>query len=83
MEYLLEFKPSALKDLRNIPASQTTRILDRIETMKNDLRGDVKRLTNFSPEYRLRIGNFRVLFSIERDNVIVVYRVKQRDKAYR
>jgi mRNA interferase RelE/StbE len=83
MGYLLEFKPSALKDLRNIPALQTTRILDRIETMKNDLQGDVKRLTNFSPEYRLCTGNFRVLFSIERDNVIVVYRIKQRDKAYR
>ena len=49
--------------------------------MENDLAGDVKKLTNFTPEYRLRVGNYRVLFEIENEN-IVIYRVKPIDKAY-
>ena len=57
------------------------RILEKIQLMENDLAGDVKKLTNFTPEYRLRVSNYRVLFEIE-DNNIVIYRVKPRDKAY-
>ena len=38
--------------------------------MENDLAGDVKKLTNFTPEYRLSVGNYRVLFEIEDENVM-------------
>jgi antitoxin YefM len=33
--------------------------------MSDDLKGDVKRLTNFTPEYPLRIRDYRVLFEID------------------
>ncbi len=49
--------------------------------MKNGLSGDVKRLTNFSPEYRLRVGDYRVLFEVE-DEKILIYRIKHRKDAY-
>ena len=49
--------------------------------MKDDLQGDVRHLTNFTPEYRLRVGNYRILFEIESD-VIVIYRIKHRSNAY-
>jgi len=49
--------------------------------MENDLAGDVKKLTNFTPEYRLRVGNYRILFEIENES-IMIYRVKPRDKDY-
>jgi mRNA interferase RelE/StbE len=57
-------------------------IIKGIEAMGNDLKGDVKRLTNFTPEYRLRVGDYRVLFEVENKN-IVVYRVRHRREAYR
>jgi mRNA interferase RelE/StbE len=50
--------------------------------MSNDLKGDVKRLTNFTPEYRLRIRDYRVLFEIE-EETIVIYRIRHRREAYR
>jgi len=50
--------------------------------MSNDLTGDVKRLTNYTPEYRLRVGYYRVLFEIENKNIIV-YRVRHRREVYR
>jgi mRNA interferase RelE/StbE len=55
--------------------------LEKICGLEKSLSGDVKRLTNFTPEYRLRVGDYRVLFEIEGDRVII-YRVKHRSRAY-
>ncbi len=61
------FKPRALKDLRAMNVSDRGKILSKIEGLEDDLAGDVKRLTNFTPEYPLRVGNYRVLFELEQD----------------
>ncbi|WP_407079345.1 type II toxin-antitoxin system RelE family toxin [Candidatus Venteria ishoeyi] len=52
-----------------------------MQVLENGLTGNIKKLTNFSPEYRLRIGNYRVLFEIE-DHTILIYRVLHRKTAY-
>jgi hypothetical protein len=56
MIYKVEFKPRALKDLKGLPASESVRIVAKAEALQNGLEGDVKRLTHFTPEYRLRVG---------------------------
>lgn len=81
MNYQVEFKPKVLKDLQSLPVEVQSRVLTKIELMQNNLTGDVKRLTNYTPEYRLRVGDYRVLFEIEED-VLVIYRVKHRKDAY-
>ena len=53
-----------------------------IEKMSDNLRGDVKRLTDLTPEYRLRVGDYGVLFEIEKDSIII-YRIRHRREAYR
>lgn len=53
----------------------------RLDALQDDLSGDVKKLTARTPEYRLRVGNLRVLFTLEGD-LISVYRVKDRKEAY-
>ena len=68
MQYDIQFKPKAVRDIEGLPLRIQARVLARIEEMSDDLKGDVKRLTNFTPEYRLRVGDFRVLFEIEREN---------------
>jgi mRNA interferase RelE/StbE len=82
MRYNVELKPKAVKDFEAFPSRIQQRILARIEEMSDNLSGDVKRLTNSAPEYRLRVGDYRVLFEIERD-AIVIYRVRHRREAYR
>lgn len=62
-------------------ARDRNRVLSKIEGLENDLAGDVKRLTNFTPEYRLRVGDYRVLFELEAERVII-YRIKHRKDAY-
>jgi mRNA interferase RelE/StbE len=81
MKYKIEFKPRAAKDLRAIDAIDAHRILTKVRAMENDLAVDIKRLTNFEPQYRLRVGNYRVLFNIEND-LITIYRIKHRREAY-
>jgi mRNA interferase RelE/StbE len=81
MKYTSELKLKAIKDLKSIPVKERERIVGRIERMEEDLQGDVKKLTNHTPEYRMRSGNYRVLFEIE-EAKIVVYRVLHRKEAY-
>jgi len=81
LTYQIEFKPRAIRDLRSIDKTQALRIVEKIRLLKEDIAGDVKRLTNSTPAFRLRVGNYRVLFEIEGDKVIV-YRVRHRKDAY-
>jgi mRNA interferase RelE/StbE len=81
MKYAIEFKPQALKDLKSLPAGEIRRIMAKVEALSDGLAGDVKKLTNFTPEYRLRVGNYRVLFEVDLGTVIV-YRVLHRKDAY-
>ena len=82
MKYDIQFKPKAVRDIESLPSRIQARVLARIEEMSNDLKGDIKRLTNFTPEYRLRIGDYRVLFEIE-EETIIFYRIRHRREAYR
>jgi mRNA interferase RelE/StbE len=51
MLYDVELKPRARKDLRRIARSDAAQIVAALNELKNDLNGDIKRLTNFTPEY--------------------------------
>lgn len=81
MNYEIEFKPRAVKDLAALPKSAQRRILAKVEGLQADLAGDVKRLTNFTPEYRLRVGDYRILFEVAGTKV-VIYRILHRKDAY-
>ena len=54
-----------------------------LERLQHDLQGDVKKLTNHTPEYRLRVGDYRVLFEIDGTDRVIVYRIMHRQEAYR
>jgi len=84
MKYDVEFKPKAVRDIEGFSPRIQGRILAGIEEMSEDLKGDVdvKRLTDFTPEYRLRVGDYRVLFEIEGETIII-YRIRHRREAYR
>ncbi|MFO7810940.1 MAG: type II toxin-antitoxin system RelE/ParE family toxin [Candidatus Delongbacteria bacterium] len=81
MAYTVEIMSKALKDLKKIDRSKISEVINKIQNLENGLEGDVKKLTNFTPEYRLRVGKYRVLFEIEGDK-IVIYRIKHRKDAY-
>jgi mRNA interferase RelE/StbE len=81
MRYRLEVKEEARKQLRALSKEHRRNIGKRLDLLQNDLTGNVKKLTARTHEYRLRVGNFRVLFRLEGD-LISVYAVKDRKDAY-
>lgn len=44
--------------------------------------GDIKKLQGIKDGYRLRVGDLRVLFSIE-DNIVYIEDIKPRGEAYK
>jgi len=62
--------------------SDRERIVERLRWLEDDLRGDVKRLSNHIPEYRMRAGDWRALFEVA-GNRVIVYRILHRKESYR
>ena len=81
MKYQLLLKIEAERDLTRLSRDVARRIIAKIERMRNDLAGDVKRLVHYTPGFRLRVGDWRVLFDIE-DDTITIWRVVHRSDAY-
>jgi mRNA interferase RelE/StbE len=82
VKYEVELRPRSEKDLRNLQRQEQERIVQKLLLATNDLQGDIKRLVQFQPSYRLRVGDYRVLFEVESDK-IVVYRILHRRETYR
>jgi mRNA interferase RelE/StbE len=81
MEYRIALSDEALRDLERLSPDVARRITAKIERLKKGLAGNVKRLTNYSAEYRLRVGDWRVLFDVAGD-VVLVQHVSHRSQAY-
>ena len=82
MEYRLRYSQAVVKQFAKMSPEVSRRIRSKIERLTNDLAGYVKRLTNFTPEYRLRVGDWRVLFNIVDGDMVSVERISHRSEAY-
>ena len=81
MRYRLEIKDAAREQLRALPKELRRNLGARLDALQDDLAGDVKKLTARTHEYRLRVGQLRVLFMLAGD-LISVYSVRNRKDAY-
>ena len=83
--YRVELTRSAEKDLSRIDKSQIATIYRGLEDLADDPRPHgVKKLSGVDRTYRIRIGDYRVVYEIE-DNVllVLVIRVAHRKDVYR
>ena len=79
--FQIEYGPSALGDLDGLPARERAQVLRKIERLENGLHGNIKRLHEAEAMYRLRMGDYRVLFDVE-GGVIVIRRIGNRKDVY-
>jgi mRNA interferase RelE/StbE len=78
----IEIQESAKKDLKRIDKQQALKILEQIKKLELYPQvSNIKKLTNHYPPMRYRLGNYRVLFEIE-DNTIIIVHIKHRKEAY-
>ena len=82
--YKIFFKKSVEKDFNVIPKKDLKKILNRIETLAEDPRpSGCEKLTG-QQRYRLRQGRYRILYSIQDDELTVwVVKVGHRKDIYR
>ncbi len=79
----LRFTRSAEKELRRLDPPIRSRVLGALDRLAADDRSlDVRRLTG-SEHFRLRVGDWRVIFDYDRDTQTVLVRhVLSRGRAY-
>ena len=84
MIYKLEFKKSAVKDLKKLNQSEAKKIMLKIKELSTDPRPfNCVKLTN-EDKYRIRVGDYRVLYEIIDDMLVVnVVKIKHRREVYR
>ncbi len=79
----ISIRKSAIKDLKQIDNKSKEKIYVKIlELKKFPNISNVKKLTNFEPAYRLRVGNYRILFDVS-ENTIEIGRVLHRKHSYK
>ena len=84
-KYKVSIKRSAVKEIEAIPQKkERQRIISRIGQLANDPRPPGSKKLSGHDKYRLRRGTYRIVYSIE-DNelVIVVVKVGHRKDVYR
>ncbi|MBU0958613.1 MAG: type II toxin-antitoxin system RelE/ParE family toxin [Nanoarchaeota archaeon] len=80
----LEWKEGSIRQLNKLPSLLSCRILKKVEELKEDpFSKDIKKLKG-EPGFRLRVGDYRVIFDIDfRDNLISVLRLGYRKNIYK
>ncbi len=83
MNYKITFKESVSRDLKKIDKHQVNKILNKIEEILSERAETIPSLKGkFSGLRRLRIGNYRVIYAIIEDSVLIT-RIQHRKDAYR
>ncbi len=79
----ISIRKSAIRDLKKIELKDRERLHSKILDLRNfPVISNTKKLTNFEPAYRLRVGDYRILFDVLGDT-IEIGRVLHRKESYR
>lgn len=73
--YELSFRPSVAKDLRDVAKTDVKKILARIDLLCDDPRPPGCEKLSGQESYRLRQGNYRIVYAIK-DQVLLVEVIK-------
>lgn len=83
-KYRITFKKSVAKDLRSIPSKDVKRILQRIDALAIDPRGEGCTKLSVHERYRVRQGVYRIVYEIrDAELVVQVVRVGHRSAIYK
>lgn len=83
--YRLELKSSLQQDLKNIERKYVSKIIKAIEDLANNpFSTKSKRLSGSQSSYRLRVGDYRIIYQIDKEErLITVYYVRHRRDVYK
>ena len=84
MAYTVRLKPRAERELDRLPTPVARRIWDKLLTLEEDPRPRGTTKLEGSDGYRVRIGDYRVVYLIDdRQKAVDVVRIAHRREVYR
>ncbi len=80
--FRIEWRPIAFKQLRKIPHHFQRRIVKAVRSLETpDTARNVTKLKGHEFNYRMRVGNYRILFDIDHAvRIVSIEEVKKRDE---
>ena len=83
--YQIEIKASAKKELARLPRQIAEKVVERIKWLADNPRPDgCKKLHGENSVYRIRVGDYRVVYSIvDRCLIVEVIRIRHRREVYK
>ena len=82
--YELIFRKSIAKDLRVFPKRDIKRIMQRIRSLANDPRPPGCERLSGRERYRIRQGDYRIIYAIEDNRLtVLIVKVGHRSDVYR
>ena len=82
--YKILIKNSAAKELARLPKKDIQRITSKIKSLSTDPRPHGCEKLSAQERYRIRQGNYRIVYSIEDDKLIVyVIKIAHRSVVYK
>ncbi|MFP4013943.1 MAG: type II toxin-antitoxin system RelE family toxin [Chitinispirillaceae bacterium] len=83
--YRIEWKTSAIKDLKQIDRVVIPKIVKAVESLASDpFPSGFKKIQGAGKAYRTRVGKYRIVYQVEDDLLcILVVRVGHRKDVYR
>ena len=86
LHYSISWKKSAEKDLKSVPRHYARNIQSKIKKIaEDDPTLDIKKLQGYFdiPTYRLRVGDYRIIFEAHEHTIIIlIVAIKHRKDAY-
>ena len=77
----IHYSEEALENLQALPRRFADQMIRKISRLEHGLSADIKRLQSADFGYRLRSGDYRILFDVIDDD-IVIQKIKKRSEAY-
>jgi mRNA interferase RelE/StbE len=74
-KYKLEFKKSAVKEINSLQNKEIKKILISINQLMENPRPFNSKKLSASERYRIRVGDYRILYEI-RDQLLIVFIIK-------
>ena len=83
--YRIEWKRSAQRELRKLPRPMIEKVAVAVEKLAYNPRPHgARKLVNSDITYRLRVGDYRIVYDIfEKKLIIEILRVRHRKDAYK
>jgi len=85
MAFRVEWKKSTRKDLRRLPQVTVDRVIEAVESLaQNPFPHGVEKLSGAEHAYRIRLGDYRVVYEVVTElKLVEIQRVRHRKDVYR